>query len=408
VPVDFVARALPSLIDLRVQVRRADRLVLVGDIRVPRIVARSEAAGDRVRLLLDVVPPTDHQFEASPGRLVLRLVATGIDLDASAAPPSDVVAGVRRLEGEAAVAVDFGPRYAAHRTSEAPSGDGTRITIEITTSGGLPATLGAAEAAPGPATLPPELAALFSPPATPIRTVVIDPGHGGEEEGARGPAGTLEKTVALGVARQLKAALESRLGVRVVLTRDGDETVPLDRRAALANNNRADLFLSIHANASVRRSAAGAEVFFLSLDAEGQPEHDMPEPAADMLPAVGGERAVELILWEMAQVRHLEQSAVLARIIESQLRTRVPMSPRAIQQAPFRVLVGANMPAVLVEMGFITNAEEEARLNDPAHQQRLVQALVEAVVAYRAHLEGQSLQGRPPSSVSHPPGEALR
>ena len=406
VPVDFVGRALPALVDARVELRRADRLVLVGDVRVPRVVARSEVAGGRVRVVLDVVPPTEHTFESSPGRLLLRFVAAGVDLNADAVPASDVVAGVRALEGRAAIAIDFGPRYAAHRTSEAPlPPDGTRVSIEITTSGDLPPTPAAPTATPEPKALPPELAALFAPAASPIRTVVIDPGHGGEEEGARGPSGTLEKTVALNVARQLKAALESRLGVRVVLTRDGDETVPLDRRAAMANNNRADLFISIHANASVRRSATGAEVFFLSLDADGQPDHDLPEPAADMLPAVGGERAVELILWEMAQVRHLEQSAVLARMIESQLRARVPMSPRAVQQAPFRVLVGANMPAVLVEMGFITNGQEETRLNDASYQQRLVQALVESVVGYRAYLEGRTTEGRTPPGPARPPGE---
>jgi N-acetylmuramoyl-L-alanine amidase len=104
-------------------------------------------------------------------------------------------------------------------------------------------------------------------------------------------------------------------------------------------------------------------------------------------------------------VRHLEQSAVLAGMIETQLRARVVMSPRAIQQAPFRVLVGANMPAVLVEMGFITNPEEEARLNDPAYQQRIVQALVESVVQYRAYLATRANQQPTPPVAARPQGE---
>ena len=90
-----------------------------------------------------------------------------------------------------------------------------------------------------------------------IRTIVVDAGHGGTEDGAHGPGGTLEKNVTLSVARRLKAALEARLGVRVILTRDADATVELDERAALANNNKADLFVSLHANASVRASAVG-------------------------------------------------------------------------------------------------------------------------------------------------------
>jgi N-acetylmuramoyl-L-alanine amidase len=93
----------------------------------------------------------------------------------------------------------------------------------------------------------------------------------------------------------------------------------------------------------------------------------------------GGTREIDVILWEMAQARHIEESAGLARAVEVQLRTSVPMSPRAIQQAPFRVLVGANMPAVLVEMGYLTNTTQEGQLSNPDFQARLVAALTEAI-----------------------------
>ena len=97
----------------------------------------------------------------------------------------------------------------------------------------------------------------------------------------------------------------------------------------------------------------------------------------------GGTRDIEVILWEMAQARYIEQSAALAQAVEAALRERVPMSPRAIQQAPFRVLVGANMPAVLVEMGFITNPEQEKQLASDGFQTSVVQALVDSIVRYR-------------------------
>ena len=217
-----------------------------------------------------------------------------------------------------------------------------------------------------------------------MRTIVIDAGHGGAEEGARGPGGTLEKDVTLSVARRLKAALEARLGLRVILTRDRDEAVALDERAAVANNNKADIFLSLHANASVRASAGGAEVFYLSLADYGDEAQRVAQGEGEALPVFGGgTRDIEVILWEMAQARYIEQSALLARMIESGLRARVPMSPRAIQQAPFRVLVGANMPAVLVEMGFISNPEQEKQLASDTFQSTLVQALVDSVVAFR-------------------------
>jgi N-acetylmuramoyl-L-alanine amidase len=103
---------------------------------------------------------------------------------------------------------------------------------------------------------------------------------------------------------------------------------------------------------------------------------------------VGGPRDVSLIQWEMAQARHLEDSATLAAIMEQQLRARVPMSARALQQAPFRVLVGANMPAALVEVGFLTNVDEEQKLASPERQTELVLALYESIVQFRGYLEG--------------------
>ena len=213
---------------------------------------------------------------------------------------------------------------------------------------------------------------------------MIDAGHGGDEHGARGPQGTLEKDVTLGVARRLKAAIETRLGARVILTRDADQTVGLDERAAVANNNKADLFISLHANASVRASAAGAEVFYLSLGDYGAQAQRVAQGESEALPVFGGgTRDIDVILWEMAQARHIEQSAELATAVEASLRQRVPMSPRAIQQAPFRVLVGANMPAVLVEMGFITNPEQERQLASEAFQSNIVQALVDSLARFR-------------------------
>ena len=200
-----------------------------------------------------------------------------------------------------------------------------------------------------------------------VRTVVIDAGHGGEEDGARGPVGTLEKDITLSVARRLRDAIESRLGLRVILTRNRDETVDLDERAAIANNNKADLFISFHANASTHPGPEGAAVFYLSIDEYGEEARELAGREGQTIPVVGGgTREIDLILWEMAQVRYLEHSAQFAGYVEGELGRRVTMSQGAIQQAPFRVLVGANMPAVLVEMGFISNPRQETRDGDGA------------------------------------------
>jgi N-acetylmuramoyl-L-alanine amidase len=259
--------------------------------------------------------------------------------------------------------------------------DGTRITLDLFPA---PESTGAAPGAPAPgapgAPTPNAPLAPLAPNAPSVHTIVIDPGHGGDETGAHGAKGTLEKTITLNVARRLKAALETKLGARVLLTRDGDQTVGLDQRAALANNNKAELFLSLHVNASLRRTASGAEVFYLSLDRADEEARRVAESEGVAMPVFGGgTREIDVILWEMAQARHIEQSAGLARAIERSLRTSVPMSPRAIQQAPFRVLVGANMPAVLVEMGYITNGEQEGQLGGESLQARLVAALADAI-----------------------------
>jgi N-acetylmuramoyl-L-alanine amidase len=226
------------------------------------------------------------------------------------------------------------------------------------------------------------------PPPAGLRTVVLDPGHGGDADGTQGPGGTLEKTITLSVSRKVKALIESRLGLRVIMTRDDDRTLDQDSRAAIANNNHADLFVSIHANAAVRPAAKRAEVYYLSVERADLEARRRAEGETTALPQLGGgTRAIELIRWEAAQARHLEQSARLAAIVEATLRARVEMSPRPVQQAPFRVLVGANMPAVLVEIGYLSNPDEERALATPAHQDTVALAIFEAISRFREQNE---------------------
>lgn len=191
----------------------------------------------------------------------------------------------------------------------------------------------------------------------------------------------------LQVSRRLKALLESRLGLRVILTRDDDRTLDQDARAAIANNNRADLFISLHANAAARPSVRGAEVFYLSADRASLESRRAIQQHPPLPQLGGGTRSIDLILWETAQLRHLEQSALLAGLIESSLRGKVEMSPQPVQQAPFRVLVGANMPAVLVEIGYLSHPDEEKALASPARQDAIASAIFDAVSAFRGKLD---------------------
>ena len=411
VPVDFVARGLPLVLDTRAEFRRATRTLIVGDVSMPRVVVRSEMQAGTARVTVDITPKTDHSVVQETGRLLLRFTADAVDADLGPHAPNDVLAAVRLVD-DTTLAFELGPRFGSFRASDVPvDASSTRVVVDLIGAGGS-AAAPAAPASPSqpgpPGATPPADAppmSIFEGPVTGIRTIVLDPGHGGDEQGAHGPKGTLEKDVTLAVARQLKAVIEARLGLRVLLTRDGDETVGLDERAALANNNKADLFVSIHANASVSPAPSGAEVFYLSLDEYGDRVKQEAAPDVSYLPALGGaDRQVELILWEMAQGRHLQDSAVLADIVEKQLRARVPMSARAIQQAPFRVLVGANMPAVLVEVGFLTNPEEEVELGSPEHQSAIVAALYDSIVRFRAYIENGRRQAEPPKPPA--PGAA--
>jgi N-acetylmuramoyl-L-alanine amidase len=225
-------------------------------------------------------------------------------------------------------------------------------------------------------------------------TVVVDPGHGGVESGAIGPGGTLEKDLTLLLARSLQRRLEARLPVRVVLTRDADSTLDHATRTAIANQNRAALFVSIHLNSEPGRSRArGAETFFLDTAASDAAaaasaafENRQIGDDAATSGGEGGEDdlGIQLILWDLAQSRHLSRSQRLAALIQQELNETLELRDRGVKQAPFRVLEGATMPAVLVELGFLSNPEEEALLNDPAYRLSLVDALVDAVVRFQS------------------------
>ena len=397
VPVDFVSRALAPVAGSPIELRKPSRLIITGDFRMPRVAGRIEPLGALTRVTFDVAPTTRYVVAQEGTRLFIRFEADALDASLPSPATPDLIAAIRP-EGPAAIVIELGPQYASFTSSELP-GDrgGIRIIVEVV-SKTTDAPGGAAPAAP-PAEAPPLLDMV---PAGTLRTVVIDPGHGGADNGARGAGGGLEKSVSLSVARRLKAALEGRLGVRVILTRDGDSGLGLDERAAVANNNKADLFFSLHANASVRAGASGAQVFYLNLDEYGDEVQRAATAPRESLPVFGGgSRDIEVVAWRFAQARHIERSATLARTIEASLRGRVAMNAHALQQGPLRVLVGANMPAVLVEIGFLTNPAQEAQLASDAYQNNIVQGIVDAVIQFR---DSRGVPAPPLAPVPQVPG----
>ena len=232
--------------------------------------------------------------------------------------------------------------------------------------------------------------------------VVLDPGHGGEDDGAIGHDGLMEKNVALELATTLARQLEAA-GIEARLTRDGDTFIPLWDRAKIANAQGADLFISLHLNAARTRQAKGSEVYFLSM---GAGDRFAAELAA--VENAGGKHSAEQdpdsvvadILNDMSQKAFLQDSERLAVAIQAQLNQLGGIKQRGVKQAPFVVLRGAAMPAVLVETAFISNPREEAKLTDPLFRQRVAQAITRGVRRFFAGGNGVSRRQSDPG----PPG----
>ncbi len=223
-----------------------------------------------------------------------------------------------------------------------------------------------------------------------VRTVIIDPGHGGSDPGAHGAGGAIEKELTLALSRQLKTRLEEALNVRVVLTRSSDIDISLDSRSALANQYKGDLFISLHINASPNSSARGAETYFSSFEAS---DTDAMRTASVENASVGDPLYdLQLMLWDLAQSRYLGQSQTLGGLVQAELNDALGLRNRGVKQAPFRVLLGAAMPAVLVELGFLSNPKEEQRLQDSEYRGQLTDSLVRAVSRYKAQVEGSSAE----------------
>ena len=244
------------------------------------------------------------------------------------------------------------------------------------------------------------------PEETPgLRTIVIDPGHGGTETGAIGPSGIQEKELTLTIARDLEARLEQS-GFRVILTRNEDAGVPHDNRTAIANQNKADLFISIHLNSSLGSGAYGTETYFLSAEAtDATAARSAAAENTDGEAAAQGSTAdpqamedLRLILWDLAQSHHMAESQRFAKLVQGELNQTLQLRDRGVKQAPFRVLMGAAMPAVLVELGFLSNPDEEKKLQDPEYRGDLIAALARAIQRYKALVEGRP-EPAPPAAA---------
>lgn len=226
--------------------------------------------------------------------------------------------------------------------------------------------------------------------------VVIDPGHGGDQTGATGPEGLIEKNLALAISKKVKAQLEKELQASVVLTRDRDALVHLSERVLAANKKRPDLFISIHANsmptALQRKLNQGIETYFLSAAASGE---EAKKVAARENAELGSQPkgasgdTLSFILADLQRSETHVDSSRLAYAIHEQLISETGAQDRGVQQAPFYVLMGLEAPAVLVEVGFVSHPEEAKQLADAEYQAKLARAITAGVKGFLAQLEAR-------------------
>jgi N-acetylmuramoyl-L-alanine amidase len=398
VPAEFISRALSLVYDARLDLRRPSRLLLVGDVRAPRVQMRYEPTGAGARLTFDTLPRAGTAISQDNERITIKFDADLLDVPANglALPPQSAgqtMIQAVRLADATTIAVDLGPRFGSFKASTQQLDSSTRLVVDITAAAPVEAAPAAPAATPAPSASvpPPDLSGLTQPPAS-IRTIVIDPGHGGDDEGVKGPAGTKEKDLTLIVARRIKAAIESRLGIRVLLTRDEDRRVPIDERASMANNSKSDVFISLHANASLRPSLTGGAIYSAAFEPGAALAARALAP--ERVPAIGGgSREIEFVPWDFAQTAHVEASDTLAKLLLAQFQNRIRLAARPVDSAPLRVLESANMPAVLIEMGYLTNPEQETQLAGAEFQNPFVQGVVDAIIRFREVLDAKQHPG---------------
>jgi N-acetylmuramoyl-L-alanine amidase len=379
----------------------------VGDALLKRIrVAETQVGMTRVVLDLE----TSVDFTASqltnPDRLVIEIRSTVGHIISSAKP-----APTPERAPETASALAATPAVTA-ATIEASEVETQTVPI------GKPVLAETVDVpSPLPAPPPPAPAKSVTPPASPalaakrmssgdrtlirelglkVGRIVIDPGHGGHDRGSTGPGGLMEKELVLDVALRLGKLIEERLGSEVIFTRNDDTFVPLEGRTSLANDSKADLFLSIHANSSPYPSVAGVETYYLNftnmrdaMDVAARENASSQQTIHDLTD----------IIQKITKHDKAEESREFAGKMQTALysvsaKANPSLKNRGVKKAPFVVLIGAKMPSILAEIGFVSNSREEALLKRPDHRQKLAEALYRGLSRYAETLSHYQVASR--------------
>jgi N-acetylmuramoyl-L-alanine amidase len=228
-------------------------------------------------------------------------------------------------------------------------------------------------------------------PETPVLrmiTIALDPGHGGEDPGAIGAKGSHEKDVVLAIAKRLKLKIEAQPNMRVMLTRDGDFFVPLQVRVAKARKVQADLFVSIHADAFVKPTARGASVFVLSEKGASSSAARWLADKENRADLIGGinvrshDQQLASVLLDLSTTAQINDSLKLAKAVLGEIGNINRLHKNSVEQAGFAVLKAPDIPSILIETAFISNPEEEAKLNDNGYQDEIAEAIMKGIRHY--------------------------
>jgi N-acetylmuramoyl-L-alanine amidase len=370
--------------------------------------ARIWNGSDHTRFVVDTAAPVEHKVFAldDPHRLVIDLIDARLEGGLpDPAGDDQVVARLRsgiRAGDDLRIVLDLKQPARAKSFNLAPKGTyGHRLVVDLAPKSAAPSSdprPAVADAVRNDASNHPSLRpkSLHSKSLHPKRgpqrdlVVAVDAGHGGEDPGAIGASGTHEKDVTLAISRKLARKIDAYPGMRAVMVRDGDYYIRLRQRIAIARKHKADLFVSIHADAFHDRRVRGSSVFTLSsggATSEAARWLAERENRADLIGGVDLKKRDDLlasVLLEMSQNATIELSGVAASKVLAKLRRLGDVHQQRIQKAGFAVLKSPDIPSMLVETAFISNPDEEKRLRNQHYQRKLADAILDGIVEYFA------------------------
>lgn len=412
------------------EVARAN-IQVVGNLLTAIRVAQNQAGV--VRVVLDVNGVRDYtaSLASNPPQLVIFLYSdlrhgaltktakankgnggTGaMDAVEAARAPADDAGDVKAVAAKEPEPVDSRLTPTANATRSAAAAKKSH-SKDLTGSNAKPDL-------PQPATLPQPLrdgnSTLTRALGLKIGRIVIDPGHGGHDTGTIGPTGLMEKDLCLDVALRLGKIIQQRLpGADIVYTRSDDTFIPLEERTNIANQAKADLFISIHANSSHDHEARGIETYYLNL--KGTPEA-MEVAARENAASDQGVHDLQDLVKKITQTEKIDESREFAADIQDSLAKRMMrasrnMKNRGVRKAPFVVLIGADMPSILTEISFLSNPADEKLLKQPEYRQKVAEGLYQGVASYLQSLNSMTLnlptKNGPARTAAAPPVEQSR